>query len=127
MDNQILTGKRFLVVEYDMLILMAIQDTLRDLGCTSVTVAANIESALRCLAVNSFDLATLDVNLVGSLSYPVADALIARHIPFAFSTGYSEQGLKGKYEHHAVLRKPFTYLQFKEIIKNLLAEERLPF
>ena len=69
-----------------MLVMMAIEDMLGDLGCTSITIAANVETALAFIAAIKFDLATLDVNLNGSPSYPIAEALNARHIPFAFST-----------------------------------------
>jgi hypothetical protein len=37
------------------------------------------------------DVAVLDVNLSGQKSFPIADALVARSVPFAFSTGYHKQ------------------------------------
>ncbi len=105
-----------------MLVMMAIEDMLRDLGCTSITIAANIETALGCIAANTFDLATLDVNLNGSRSYPIADALKAHHIPFAFSTGYSAHGTEEGYGDHAVLNKPYSSSQFELVINDLLAK-----
>jgi hypothetical protein len=42
-----------------------------------------------------FDAAMLDVNLNGNKSYPVADALAARGVPFVFSTGYSDRRHEG--------------------------------
>jgi hypothetical protein len=44
-----------------------------------------------------FDAAMLDVNLNGNKSYPVADALAARGVPFVFSTGYSDHGMREGY------------------------------
>jgi hypothetical protein len=35
----------------------------------------------------------LDVNLKGQKSYPIADALAARGVPFVFSTGYNKDSL----------------------------------
>jgi hypothetical protein len=34
-----------------------------------------------------FDAAMLDVNLNGDKSFPIADALVARGVPFLFATG----------------------------------------
>ena len=109
-----------------MLVMMAIEDMLGDLGCTSITIAANVETALAFIAAIKFDLATLDVNLNGSPSYPIAEALNARHIPFAFSTGYSEHGVEEGYGNRAVLNKPYNNFQFTKAINDLLAEGRPP-
>lgn len=65
MDEQLLSGKRVLVVEDEMLVLMAIEDMLTDLGCTAISVAGDLDKALALIAAEKFDLATLDVNLNG--------------------------------------------------------------
>ncbi|WP_455274182.1 hypothetical protein [Rhizobium herbae] len=41
-----LSGRRLLVVEDEMMVFMLIEDILPDLGCESVTVAANVKQAL---------------------------------------------------------------------------------
>jgi CheY-like chemotaxis protein len=121
MDDQLLSGKRVLVVEDEMLVLMAIEDMLSDLGCTSITVAGNIDIALGLIATRSFDLATLDVNLNGQRSYPIAKALNEAGVPFAFSTGYGEHGVGEGYGHHLVLNKPYSGPQLVKILTALLA------
>jgi CheY-like chemotaxis protein len=85
----LLSGRRVLVVEDEMLVLIMIEDMLVDLGCESVTAAATIAQALALIEAQVFDVAMLDMNLNGSQPYSVADALAARIIPFVFSTGYS--------------------------------------
>ena len=70
-----LSGRTVLVVEDEMLVLMNTEDMLADLGCESVTAAATIAQALAMIAAQSFDLAILDMNLKGSKTHPVADAL----------------------------------------------------
>ena len=109
-----------------MLVLMAIEDILCDLGCTSIKAAADIQTALEFIATNVFDLATLDVNLNGKRSYAIAEALDARHIPFAFATGYGEHGVEEGYGDKPVLNKPFSHFQFKTVVSGLLADERAP-
>lgn len=109
-----------------MLVLMAIEDMLADLGCTSIMVAGNIAAALKLIAAHEFDLATLDVNLNGSRSYPVAKALDAHHIPFAFSTGYGRDGIEEGFGDRPFLIKPYSSSQFNTAIGNLLAEGKSP-
>jgi hypothetical protein len=41
----------------------------------------------------AIDVTVLDVNLNGQMSYPIADALAARGVPFVFSTGYDKDRL----------------------------------
>ena len=113
MDDQLLSGRRFLVVEDEMLVLMQIEDMLSDLGCTSITAAGNAETALGLIAANKFDLATLDVNLNGTRSYAVAGALTDQRIPFAFATGYGEHGVEEGYGACPVLNKPFSRSHFR--------------
>ena len=74
MDEELLSGKRVLVVEDEMLVAMQIEDMLSDLGCTSIAFAATVGMALDLLANNDFDLAMLDVNLDGTRSSAVAEA-----------------------------------------------------
>lgn len=123
MHDQLLSGKRVLVVEDEMLVLMAIEDMLSDLGCTSITVAGNIEMALGIIAAAPFDLATLDLNLNGRRSYPVAEALSDRRVPFAFSTGYGGHGVGEGYGDRPVLNKPYNCFQFAEVLTGLLAPQ----
>jgi CheY-like chemotaxis protein len=61
-----------------MLVLIMIEDTLADLGCKSVTSAATVDKALALINALVFDVAMLDMNLNGSDSQAVADALCAR-------------------------------------------------
>jgi len=122
MDDELLSGKRVLVIEDEMLVLMAIEDMLGDLGCTSIKAAGNVETALNLIAANMFDLATLDVNLNGTRSYAIAEALTNRHIPFAFATGYGEHGVEEGYGDRPVLEKPFSHFQFEKVVSGLLAD-----
>jgi hypothetical protein len=63
----------------------------------------------------------VDVNLDGRKSYPVADALAARGVPFLFSTGYSGESLDEGYRDRPVLGKPYREEQLVEALTRLLA------
>jgi CheY-like chemotaxis protein len=126
MDKLLLSGKRVLVVEDEMLVLMAIEDMLTDLGCTSISVAGNLDKALDLIATEKFDLATLDINLNGQGSYPAAKALSDAGVPFAFSTGYGAQGVDEEFGRHLVLNKPYSNCNLIDVLTVLLAESASP-
>jgi CheY-like chemotaxis protein len=121
MDRHLLSGRRVLIVEDEMLVLMAIEDLLVDLGCTSISVAASVDAALALISSGEFDLATLDVNLNGQRSDTVATALIERGVPFAFSTGYGSSGENPVRGTSPVLAKPYTTKVFTDMMRELIA------
>lgn len=120
MADRLLTNMKMLIVEDEMLIMMAIEDMLVDLGCTAITVAGTIEQALDLIASQTFDLATLDVNVNGQRSYAVAAALAGRGVPFAFSTGYGEHGVGEGFGDRPVLTKPYNEHQLVTVLTGLL-------
>jgi CheY-like chemotaxis protein len=125
MDNS-LSGRRILVVEDEMMVLMLIEDMLADLGCESVSTAATVDRALALMDGRTFDVAMLDVNLNGQNSYPVADALATRGIPFVFATGYGDHVTRARYPERPVLQKPFKFERLVETLSGLLVERGLP-
>jgi CheY-like chemotaxis protein len=66
--NKLLSGRRVLVVEDEMMILMIVEDMLADLGCESVTTAATAHQAIALIDTQVFDAAMLDMNLNGNKS-----------------------------------------------------------
>lgn len=124
--SDILVGRRILVVEDEMLVLMTIETVLEGFGCSAISAAASVADGLALLAEHTFDAALLDINLGGEKSYPVADALARRGIPFAFSTGYRDHGDRLDFTDRPVLRKPYTISDLETVLKQLLAEGSLP-
>ena len=117
--DELLSGRRVLVVEDEMLVLIMIEDMLADLGCKSVTSAATVDKALALITAQVFDVALLDMNLNGRDSHPVAEALAARGIPFVYSTGNTGQSLRDGYSDRPVLKKPFKYEELSAILTRL--------
>jgi CheY-like chemotaxis protein len=99
--------RRVLVVEDDSLVAMLIEDIVTDLGHEVAGSATRLDQALDLARTASFDAAILDVNLGGQRSFPVADVLKARGIPFIFATGYDGDGLCEGYRDAVMLTKPF--------------------
>ena len=81
---------RLILVEDEVLAAMMMEDLLQDLGCEVIASFGALDQALAWLAgqEETPDGALLDVNLGGVMVFPLAEALAARAVPFAFATGY---------------------------------------
>ncbi len=105
-----MTGRRLrvLVVEDESMIAMLIEDSLCELGHEVAAIASRIQEALDIARRGQFDIAIVDINLDGEPSYPVADILVERNVPFIFATGYGSKGLDTtRYSNIPLLTKPF--------------------
>ena len=119
--NKPLSGQRILVVEDEMLVLMETENMLADLGCDAVVAAATNEQAIALIEAQHFDAALLDLNLNGVRSYPVADLLAARGVPFAFATGYGRAGLRDGDRERPLLVKPYECAALGKLLTSLLS------
>lgn len=98
-------GLRVLVVEDEFLIAAMIGRMLQELDCEVVHVG-RVADALGLAVDEPFDGALLDINVAGTLVYPVADALRARRVPFVFVTGYETVALP--YRDNPLISKPIS-------------------
>ena len=98
---------RILVVEDEMVVAFMIEDMLGVLGHEVIGLAMRLPQALELAGSCTADLAILDVNLAGLKSFPVADVLAERGVPFLFATGYGLAGLTPPYDRQPVIKKPF--------------------
>ncbi len=121
MVNKPLLGRNILLVEDEMMLVLLMEGMLEDLGTQSVGIAANVRQGLDLIAAQPSDIALLDVNLGGETSFPIADALAARGIPFIFTTGYGVEGLTARFRDRPVLKKPFQYEELEALFERLLA------
>lgn len=121
MVSKPLSGRNILIVEDEMLILLLLEEIMIENGCASVKLASSVPQALGLIASNSFDAATLDLNLNGVEGFPVADALEARCVPFVFMTGYSANLLQGRYTGHPMLQKPFKEPALIAVLNEMLS------
>jgi CheY-like chemotaxis protein len=118
--NSRLSGRRVLVVEDEIIVSWLLEDMLADLGCAVVGPAACVEKALAMIDGEAIDAAVLDVNLNGQPSYPLADALAARGVPFVFSTGYATNSLLDGYRTVPTLQKPFHRSELADALATVL-------
>ncbi len=114
-------SRRILIVEDEMLIAMNMEDMLANLGHTVVYVATRLPQELAIADSSEIDLAILDLNLSGSLSFPVADVLRKRGTPFMFATGYGANGITEGYRNEIALTKPYSVLDLENAISRIVA------
>ena len=105
-----------------MLIALHIEDMITELGFEVVGPAMRLAAALALARSESFDCAILDVNLANEKSFPIADALRERGIPFIFATGYGSKGLDDAYRGAATLQKPFRPQDLNRAIHQALGK-----
>ena len=117
--DKLLSGRRILIVEDEMLLLMTIEDVLADLGCETVISASTVDKAIGLIDRQVFDAAVLDMNLNGTSSHAVAEALAARGVPFVVATGNRDDMWDG-FRDRPVVRKPFKHDELVEILMRLL-------
>lgn len=116
-----LAGLRVLVVEDEMLVSMLVEDMLADFGCSVVGPAPDFDEAMLLANSAEIDAALLDVNVAGRAIFPVADALKARGVPFAFASGYGAAGVEGDHRDAPVLQKPFRQSDLERALTGLMA------
>jgi CheY-like chemotaxis protein len=111
--------RQVFLVEDEALLVMVLEDMLPELGYEVVASAHSVGSALQALEAHEPDLAILDVNLGGSRSFPVADALVLRGIPFLFASGYGESILPDRHAGAPLVPKPYGRYELERALANL--------
>ena len=118
--SDLLSGRLVLLAEDETLVSMILEDMLQELGAARIIHAANRAAALKALETATPALALLDVNLGGETSYPIAEALEERKVPFIFVTGYGRDGLKAPWTDRPVLQKPMTLAMLTAAVRGAL-------
>ena len=116
---RIIGAPRILIIEDELLIALMIEEMLRESGYRVSGTAHTIVLARQELAKRNFDAVLLDVNFDGRPRPEIADLLVERAVPFAFVTGY-DYVLEPRHENVPVLQKPFTFAQFRVLLRDLV-------
>jgi CheY-like chemotaxis protein len=98
---------RVLVIEDEDLVAMLIETLILEMGFEHAATAADLEEALNAASGDQFDIAVLNLNLDGRPTYPVADVLGSRGIPFIFATGYGTPAIDARFAGVPAVQKPF--------------------
>jgi DNA-binding response OmpR family regulator len=125
MASSPLRERRILIVEDEYLIAMSLQDALENAGSIVLGPVPSVDKAIKTIVSEAhIDAAVLDVNLGGVLAFPVADMLIARKIPFVFTSGYEDNVLQNRYAEVKNCRKPYLFPAMEEALIEALSRSR---
>jgi len=107
-DHPSLEGLKVPLLEDQLVIALDAEAMLQTCGVGSVDTTATAAEALRTLVATEPNIAVLDVNLGSGNSFPVAEELRRRNIPFIFATGYGDHTIIPKSMADVpVVRKPY--------------------
>ena len=112
-----LRDRRILIVEDEYLVAMSLAEALQDAGSIVLGPVPSVDKAITKIESEPhIDGAVVDVNLGGVLAYPVADMLIARKIPFVFTSGYEDNVLRSRYAQIKNCPKPYMFQAIEEAL-----------
>jgi len=114
-----LDGANVLLLEDEFLIAMDAEQILKDLGAAKVEIAGTLADAERLAEGGGFDVAMLDVNINGQVSFPLAERLWRRGVAVVFATGYETRNY-GFPEFAVCVTKPYTSADVREVFSAAL-------
>src|SRR5262245_59398889 len=120
-----LSGLTVLLIEDEFLIALDAQQILMELGARKVEIVSNFDQAQQRAEQADFDIAVLDVNLNGKLSFPIAATFRNRGVPVVFASGYQlrERPPEG-FEGAVSVSKPYTADRLKEALCTALGGDK---
>lgn len=119
-----LAQTRILLVEDDPLIGLEFQTALTEAGVEAVGPMPDLHRSLAAIMSEGrrFDAVILDVNLRGESTFPLAQLLSERGIPYMFVSGYDlETALPSELRMAPKLQKPVSGMQLLAAVRNLIA------
>jgi DNA-binding response OmpR family regulator len=117
---------RVLVVEDEEVIAEIIADMLTEADYAVVGPYFRFANALRAAETEMFDAAVVDINLAGHPSHPIAEALIRRHLPFVFLTGYGRGARPAGYAKTPIVGKPFESVELLDALTKAMMVSPVP-
>lgn len=101
-------ASRILLVEDQLLIAMDAEAMLNDYGYLNIATATNLDDARKAVEADELSLVILDINLGNVTTFELAKELVAKNIPIAFASGYTDHDTESHdLGHIPVITKPF--------------------
>ncbi|MBI6764957.1 response regulator [Pseudomonas syringae pv. syringae] len=111
---------KVLLVEDETMLAMLMEMLLEDLGFATAYHASTLNEGIEYARNGEYDLAILDINIIGGNSFPIAAAIADRGIPFMFCSGYGRLGIPDAWLNRRCVAKPFSAEQLSEALSELL-------
>jgi DNA-binding response OmpR family regulator len=121
-EGKSLEGCNILLVEDEYFVAIRLERALVDHGANIVASLSQLDAAYEFIFRNEAraDVAILDINLSGKLSFPLADDLALHGVPVIFLSGYDDNFVPAGYRSRPRLQKPVAMMQVVLTIQNLL-------
>jgi DNA-binding LytR/AlgR family response regulator len=116
-----LFGCRVLVVEDEYFLADDLKTGLEFCGAKVVGPIADLGAAQDQVSRDNFDVAVIDINLHGKLTWSIADELMRGNVPFGFVTGYGAGSIPERFRYIVRWEKPYEMSKFIEDIRMLCA------
>ena len=116
------------LLEDEYLIALDAEQNLEVLGVKRVRVVNTLAGAAAIAEAGDVDVAILDLNINGEMSFEVAEMFRKKGIPIVFASGYElrdrfDADLEGAAVH---LRKPYTAESLKDALEAALSKSVVP-
>jgi DNA-binding NtrC family response regulator len=114
-----MAGIRVLIVEDQLLQMMALEGMLESLACVVVGTATSVDDGVSKAAALDFDIAIVDLKLRGQNGQAIVEEVARRHIPMIIVSGYDLSAwqagpdFRGEY---VLLQKPFTFEELRSAV-----------
>lgn len=122
-----LDGARVLLLEDEFLIALDAEQILQELGAREVETTSTLSEAEERALVGRYDVALLDVNVNGQMSFRLAESLRSRGVPVVFATGYElkERSLPD-IDPALCVSKPYTSERLRQALRAALEGSTQP-
>ncbi|MBY0319482.1 MAG: helix-turn-helix domain-containing protein [Reyranella sp.] len=112
---------RILIAEDNFLVAEELRDVVRGCGYAVAGAAPSLESGLAMIAGDLVDGAVLDIDLAGTPSFPMCQALAAKGVPFLFLSAYSANTVvPAEFSNALHLPKPLVAADLESALRTLV-------
>ncbi len=116
-----LDGCRVLVVEDEFVIADELARALAGEGAEVVGPAPSVGQGIAVAQGQSIHAAVLDINLGGTLAWPLVDMLLARSVAVTLVTGYDGSSVPARYSHLPRWAKPVAMRDLTQALASEIA------
>lgn len=120
--------QRIMIVDDEALVLVDMTMTVEELGYEVFCDSTSVSNALECLGDECPDAALLDIDVGGTLVWPLARVLNQRDCPIIFvSANRAHDELSGEFSHCGFIDKPASKDNIEQALKRAIgSDETMP-
>jgi len=109
------------IVEDEPIIAIMLEEMIKEIGWTVRAISLTKQDAITKARNLDCDVAIIDLELNGEVSYDIARLLKQRGIPLCFATGHSAENRPAELSNVPAIHKPFDELELRSTVEGLLS------